>query len=407
MNLILQSIKSLFRKISNKIADANDKIADANDKIRDANYKIREDREAIEYIYNDLDYLYGDMDSFRSSMITITPNMKRYVISSDFGRIFPGCMYYGNNVFVVSNYDGNKIAYSSNAVDWTVLTPSGYTQCKIRCFGNGLFILDAKCDGQKVLLYSTDGASWNAAKLSGDWSNVDAILKCRFCKDRFIGYCIPVSGDNYIPICSYDGINWAVLDNGGDLPNILTSYSNINITYGKDKFIIGYSDIWPQKNINYIWYSTDGTNWSSVTVSNTSGIGIIKDCFYLDDKFVMLCQNAAFYSYDGVTWSRCSNFPSDVTNTSNYVTGFSDVYYTFYGSKAVVTTDGINWTAVDSPGNFGDYAICYGANKIVIAVSNSSRPLWISYDYTNWRYADDRLDVNGVDVTDTIKEILK
>lgn len=114
------------------------------------------------------------------------------------------------------------------------------------------------------------------------------------------------------------------------------------ITYGGGKFIAlaANSDIGA--------YSTDGCNWTQITLPVSSNWGGV---VYGADKFVATGDNrVVIYSADGISWMQTALSSSALTGTYNigYLDndGFYAVGTTDGGSRFIYSADGVTWNRI-------------------------------------------------------------
>lgn len=112
---------------------------------------------------------------------------------------------------------------------------------------------------------------------------------------------------------------------------------NMSIAYGNGKFVIATS----QESENYvrIRYSTNGTSWSSTTVSitNTNETGFIVE--YINDKFILMPEYGYrfFYSTNGTSWTASSV----LYNTERFE--ITTIPYDFEKARSEITFNGSSY----------------------------------------------------------------
>ena len=143
------------------------------------------------------------------------------------------------------------------------------------------------------------------------------------------------------------------------------------------------------------YYSTDGVNWIKAT-----GITYPVKCVtYGNGKFVAGGRDirangigtVAYYSYDGRTWTPCSDI--DSTASINSIAYGNGKFIAGGGSnQSFYSTDGINWNVMDMYNDF--YHVAFG-NDMFISTDRSNRISYstdgISWNYTNKDIGDNKL----------------
>jgi len=177
---------------------------------------------------------------------------------------------YGNGKFVAVGRIGPKAATSTNGSTWTVVNlESIFGGIDAIAYGNNMFVAGGS---RGKMAYSTDGTTWTAVTDStfDNYSDISAIA---YGNNMFVA----VSGGQMA--ISSDGIIWTKVT---DTPG----YAINCIAYGNNKFIVG-------GDLGKTSYSTDGTNWTTVTTTAfnyTSGgytvTGDLNAIAYGNNKFV-------------------------------------------------------------------------------------------------------------------------
>ena len=256
---------------------------------------------------------------------------------------------YGNELFIATASNGNKMS-SSNGTTWkTNIIPSLSYRLKSVAYGNGTFVAVSA----NAVVASPDGITWTrVATPSGNWSSVI------YANGKFVAV-----GNPNIAMTSSDGITWAsaALVQTGDWKSV---------TYGKDKFVaVGGNSV--------AMTSSDGSTWAS---STTVQSGYWDSVTYGNGKFVAtgyFANPASMSSSDnGVTWISSNG----VFNL--YASTYGNGKFAGYGYYSL---DGISWigTNVVNIGNI--YSVIY-ANGIFVGVGDGSTNCLttISYDGINW-----------------------
>ena len=254
---------------------------------------------------------------------------------------------YGNGYYVVAGTSGD-LAYSTDSVSWTKLTP--FTSAVITgiAYGNG-----------KFLAVDSNGLLWSCNLVPyGEWSNIYTttiqLEGIRFINDRFFAV-----GDSGYLAYSIDGISWQELNSN-------TTNGLIDITYGQGKYVaIGLNGA--------MVYSLNGQEWYDNT--DTSFTTSYRHIAYGKNMFVAGGQNGAMrYSYDGLVWQ---NGTKNSTATVGWVRGFAytscrfySVIYTTGGAGEVwYSENGIDWKVVyQTSGRL--WTICEGDGIFITSGEN-------------------------------------
>ncbi|MCL2442640.1 MAG: hypothetical protein FWD13_04150 [Treponema sp.] len=180
---------------------------------------------------------------------------------------FTQCITYGNGMFVAgggTGANGGRIAYSSNGIDWTIVSGNRPIGISSITWGDNKFV----ATGGTIMIYSSNGTDWTQ-----------------------------VTNNTF----------------EDDTPFVNNDIQSI--TYGNGKFVaVG-------RNGN-IAYSSDGINWNAVTNSRF-GNSHIYGVTYGNNMFVAVGSNGkAAYSADGISWTAIGNtrFGSSDTDNINDIT---------------------------------------------------------------------------------------
>lgn len=301
---------------------------------------------------------------------------------------------YGDGKFVVV---GNKIAYSSDGINWIDVEGKDFN-CYCITYGGGMFVAGG---GGGRIWYSSDGINWTAhpkntyRKSEGGYNIVglfnsgsESIEAIAYGNGRFVA----ISSHNKIAF-STDGINWQYREQN--------FHFSTGIAYGGGRFVTVGSYVHGLDDVFRGIYacSTDGINWTSYRsqifvseVKNEAGGQKVDGIVYGNNKFIAWGNGGIrqfsrskydtkiMYSNDGINWIQVSNttFGSEMIFDIAYGNG----RFVAVGAngKIAYSTDGINWIALlDEAFGFSNIlTITYGDDKFV-AGSGSSR---IAYSST-------------------------
>lgn len=157
---------------------------------------------------------------------------------------------------------------------------------------------------------------------------------------------------------SSNGITWSK----SSLPSGCYGW---DIAFGNGKFVIPPYGGYPPA------YSTDGITWREGTSSKSWNFMSVA---YGDGKFVMAGDSTSGYSLDGITWTVNDTLHGGGTITD---IAYGDGKFIGVGraSKAIISSNGIDWTTLNDPHD--SQGIAYG-NGTFIACSSLINLVYIS-----------------------------
>lgn len=274
------------------------------------------------------------------------------------------------------------IATTSDGTAWTVTSePPTRGHFADVTYGKGLFVavgsrsvnedLPGINPGRIGAVYtSTDSVNWDE-QTSG--VRGATLRKIAFGRDRFVAV-----GPGGTIVYSDDAINWK--------PAVYpSSPSFTGVAYGAGRFVaIGRS----------VLTSTDGITWqvdAAMSGQDYWEIRFVNGSFFLSTNQ----QNRAIQrSFDGVNWTNvtlasASPFNDIVFGNGLWVAATSGGSVTFEGSNPIATgalqvsTDGLQWTAVRSPGTGVPRAVQWVGDRWVAGLSDGT--FLASTDGRSWR----------------------
>lgn len=350
------------------------------------------------YIYNSITYgdnkfiAVGGHISSGGIIKYSTPKLKPYILTTKSGNT--------EKKYMLARYEtGVGKKWQSTAFDTFLQTWNSIT------YGNGKYVAVGGSrteNGSGYVMYSTDGKTWSTPQEIGiyNWYAV-AYGNNKFVVIGHPRFAVESKRPTYA-MTSTNGVTWST-------PVQILANSNIqDMTYGNSKFVAVSSS-------GYVYYSNDGTTWSSSSRLWYSS-GKDASITFGNGTFVISCNGTHLTSStDGINWSTPQQIGTDyftwgsvaygngkfvVTDDSHYVTtstdgqtwstpvlmntiyrGAGNNYITFGNGRflatewddrenvtyAVTSTDGVTWsTPVKLPKtNVSD--ICYGTDKFVIS----------------------------------------
>lgn len=274
---------------------------------------------------------------------------------------------YGNGKYVAISTGANLFSYSTDGKSWTESTISTTSRSwKAIIYAAGIFVII--CSDSSYIAYSTNGVNWTEKSIGTDhnWTGI--------CYGN--GKFVMIGHEGYVAI-STNGISWTI-------SQPVESASWTSICYGNKYYVAVASDS------ALCAYSTDGTTWSTNTIS--SSVGAWSDIIYAMNTFVC-CTNVGFgYSIGSpLAWNYVES-PSTMsypvlTSTDSMFIAFSK------GSSTVLKSgNGKNWVTSN-----------IGVSRAWTAV-NSKKEYAIEFDNNHTGISTDKTDVNGVSSMVTLAE---
>ena len=242
---------------------------------------------------------------------------------------------YGNEMFIATASNGNKMS-SSNGTTWiTNIIPSLTYNLKSVAYGNGTFVAVSA----NAVVTSPDGITWTlAATPSGNWSSVT------YANGKFVA--VRFSYDTTATMTSTDGTTWTQSASGN-------SGNWKSVTYGNGKFVaVG--------DPNIAMTSSDGITWESAALVQT---GDWRSVTYANGKFVAVGgYSVAMTSSDGSTWASSITVQEGYWDSVTYGNGKFVATGYFANPASMSSSDnGVTW--ISSSGVFNLYASAYGNGK--------------------------------------------
>ncbi|WOO39663.1 hypothetical protein [Rubellicoccus peritrichatus] len=266
----------------------------------------------------------------------------------------------GNGRFVATGPNG-VIIWSTNGIDWyTALNPQSgyYKSLNGVCYGNGYFIAVGRYG---VILRSSDGKQWTTC-ISQTTAELTSVYAAE-------GHYVAVGKDATILI-STDGYNWEPV-----------SYNETGVGFyelGDLGSVVFGSGAWvalESSNTTGVW-SDDGINWYRIYVGASRDNDVIHD----GERFVAASgggsQSAISISTDGINWQKMSS-PGSLKGAIAYGNGIY-IAITVTG-EILASEDLLIWTEVAKAQNIARLEF---ANNCFIGVGYNKSV--ISKDGLNW-----------------------
>ncbi|MEA3353938.1 MAG: LamG-like jellyroll fold domain-containing protein, partial [Campylobacterota bacterium] len=224
----------------------------------------------------------------------------------------------GNGIFVAFVRNSSSIYHSTDLVNWNITSVS--FNIKDMKFVNNHFIAVGASGNVTT---SFDAVSWNEIQVASVSSK--ELRAVAYGNGLYLA--ATLSGEL---ISSTDTVTWDLVTTTPANFNNFAS-GGVIMTYGNGKFILsGYQD--------YLYYSSDGINWTEVRVENAFWYG--NDIKYLNNTFVIASGNKMVYSTDGINWTETN--PGQATYSIEY---FDGIWLAGTANETILTsTDLTTWT---------------------------------------------------------------
>jgi len=252
---------------------------------------------------------------------------------------------YGGGKFVALPASGGIVWVSEDGRNWrSVSIASGGAPLTGITYGGGLFVA---VRSSNQLMISPDGYNWRAVTgLSSTWEDI-----C-YGAGTFVAVSNTTGGASQV-MTSMDGVNWI----GRAVPAGSNNWGAV--TYGAGIFVaVAYNGGIMTSPDGITWtkrVSPSEEFWSSVTYGN--GLFVA----------VSLGSGAVIRSTDGVTWSLSDSGTGVGRSDVAYGNGVFIAVSQNDPKNAMVSTDGISWSAKEAPG-LTWLSLCYG-NGVFVAAS--------------------------------------
>ena len=205
----------------------------------------------------------------------------------------------GNNRFIATATDSNKIASSLNGITWSEVTLPLTANWTDSVYGNGKFVIISSDFGQVIT--STNGSTWTTSSIPDDTDGgVDSTTSAWTSITYGGGKYVAISSSDGATASSTDGTTWTRHDSAID-------FNPDYVAYGNNRFVaVAAVD-------GETAYSFDGITWytNTDTFSDTSGttfepanIKYANGVFFVVGTALGAATTIAFTSEDGVLWTQ-------------------------------------------------------------------------------------------------------
>jgi hypothetical protein len=272
---------------------------------------------------------------------------------------------FSNGVFVAVSSDGtNRVMRSTdNGNTWTAIAASQANSWRsVAGDGTNKFVA-VSSDGTNRVMLSTDGGQ--------TWANQSAASAAGWIRVRYVNNIwIAVDGSN-AGMRSSDGITWTLLTAafGGGQPKA--------VGFGAGRYVIGGSDL----NVNPLWTSTDGINWSQGTILQKVYSTVAFGTVFGVNRFVMggIKVGQSNYMYSATGASAAWTVGGGLSTTTECIAFGAGLYLavanTIFAANTAswkTSSDGLSWTEIlpTELNNQNWSGVAYG-NGVFAAVSRN------------------------------------
>lgn len=325
------------------------------------------------------------------------------------------CVRYLNNTQFVAVGSGGTILTSTDATTWTARTSGSSATLGFVDYLGGQYIVAGE---QGTILTSSDAVTWTTRLSAGAGITVSKIV---YTGTKYVA----AAGSRIFT--STDGATWNSYLCTSVLPPASGSASQNQIAYdvlyvspvvyivGKYGSVIPYASVWTADNPDSTWtirtggsftgaatkivygngifvaalagttgsapisiYSTNGTSWSSSSLSIAGLSSESSKIKFADNKFVIMHpgRTTVYYSTDGSSWST-SSFTTRSIDTASSPQPLDLEYYnnmfiaTLSKEGVVVSADAVTWqqVGISNPTPLV-YSVAYANSKYVFVGSS-------------------------------------
>jgi hypothetical protein len=298
------------------------------------------------------------------------------------------------STFLYSEGDGVSWTFSNDTFGYGGGVPAGLvlivSNNTLFCGGSGI-----DSNGNRYgLMSSTNGKTWEKVNSPSVFSQVSSMATNRSGKIVAVGY--DTTLDNQIIQYSINnGVTWT------QVQNISIAYSNtVNTFYAHDTFFIGVTE--DNDNLT-VYKSNDLTTWTTVTLKDSENNSItqlpadLNGVYYSSSKYILYLSivvdsniQPVFYSTDGSTFTTSTGInlnPGGVTNVT-YNDNDSNFYLSVHYYNSPISPDtpimyksanGETWTGIITSTNLPDGLSSDLAGILRFFIQDSTNVAWGIY----------------------------
>jgi hypothetical protein len=294
---------------------------------------------------------------------------------------------FGNGHYIACGAAG-QLAISADGTNWTTGT-NGAIDLGWITFGNGVFVTAASGMNLSV---SPDGQNWATAPLppspANDWPH--SVHQAAYGNGMFIAVATDETGGfNSAPAAyfyhSTDGTNWtkgSMIDFGPDLTYAHRLLIFLNGMFHEMAELVVSSDA---QGICPISRTTDGNSYTTVYApTNTSNTHSIT---YGNGRYLLVEDTGAiWFSTDEINWTAA--YGGFRGNLTDIIQGNNNLVVASDSLPLLVSSDGLNFTSVNTPGGLLVAAAFDGTNYVAVggvgSVHFGSGAVYTSTNSTDW-----------------------
>jgi hypothetical protein len=318
---------------------------------------------------------------------------------------------FGNNLWVATgvNNGTSSLAYSSNGLTWTAVTPNPFSISAYDVAMNGSTWLAIGSGAVNNVAYSTDGMTWTGINVA----NISAKGLTWATNAWFLTGA--TSGDPVV-FKSFDGITWVSASSTffgpaytlaskqvypyGTVRNGLTiACGNNTLVISADgiswiplstPLVTGYCVLWNGAlwvaggtGTNVIAYSNDGVNWTSGTLSGPSAINAVA---WSNGLWIAVGEGSKVWatSPDGITWtSYLGGAGGFFTGPAYGILGGVGGWIAAGTGGLLFSSTGASWSAIGT-GLFSTGRAVQTNGKQLLALGSGSNTMAYSYNGLAW-----------------------
>ncbi len=292
---------------------------------------------------------------------------------------------YGNGLFVAvsSTGTGNRVMTSPDGINWTVRTSAADNSWQSIIYANNLFIAGSNSGTNNRIMTSPDGITWTIQ----DTTNVNLNFKC-FAYSSSLN--IIVAGSNgdglsnsyaYNKIAtSTNGYSWTLRDSTYDLSWDIIYVNELNLFIGVSSRGTSYT--------KQLAYSSDGFIWNYGFIDNTISAIFKKVCWSSTLSLLIAISNSnKFYkSTDGINWTSVTVPNSTTWNYIIWINELNMFIAVGNSGQVIKSTDGNTWSSITMPSSRNNSYIEWSAslNLAIIATQSSPTIYFTSNNGNTW-----------------------
>ena len=293
---------------------------------------------------------------------------------------------YGNGLFVAvsSTGTGNRVMTSPDGITWTARTSAADNTWQSIIYANNLFIAGSNSGTNNRIMTSSDGITWTTQNTT----NLNIDFKC-FAYSLSLNIIVAGSNGNglsnvyaYNKIAtSTNGTSWTLRDSIYDLSWDVIYVNELNL-------FIGVSSRGGSGYTKQLAYSSDGYIWNYGYIDNTIAPSFQKVCWSATLSLLIAISNSnKFYkSTDGINWTSMTVPHSTIWNCIIWINELSMFIAVGSSGRVVKSSDGNTWSSITMPSSTNNTYVEWSSslNLAIITTQSSPTIYFTSNDGDNW-----------------------